>query len=98
MNQMGKYQILNQSQQNTTAWKKSQEKEVLKLLQDLNVNKSPGPDGLHPKMLKEQSEALVKPLTIIYSTSLSLGTVPDSWKEGNIIALFKKGDKLDWSA
>ena len=29
-----------------------QEKEVLKLLQDLNVNKSPGPDGLHPKMLK----------------------------------------------
>lgn len=70
-----------------------QEKEVLKLLQDLNVNKSPGPDGLHPKMLKELSEALVKPLTIIYNTSLSLGTVPDSWKEGNITALFKKGDK-----
>jgi hypothetical protein len=36
----------------------------LKLLQDLNVNKSPGPDGLHPTdMLKELSEALVKPLT-----------------------------------
>jgi hypothetical protein len=40
---------------------------LLKLLQDLNVNKSPGPDGLHPTdMLKELSEALVKPLTIIY--------------------------------
>jgi hypothetical protein len=49
-----------------------QEKEVLKLLHDLNVNKSPGPDGLHAKMLKELSEALVKPLTIIYNTSLTL--------------------------
>ena len=48
-----------------------QEKEVLKLLQDLNVNKSPGPDGLHPKMLKELSEALVKPITITYNTSVS---------------------------
>jgi hypothetical protein len=45
-----------------------QEKEVLKLLQDLNV----GPDGLHAKMLKELSEALVKPLTKIYNTSLTL--------------------------
>ena len=50
-----------------------QEKEVLKLLQDPNVNKSPGPDGLHPTdMLKELSEALVKPLTIKYNTSLTL--------------------------
>ena len=72
-----------------------QEKEVLKLLQDLNVNKSPCPDGLHPKMLKELSEALLKLLTIIYNTSLSLGTVPDSWKEGNVTALLKKGDKSD---
>ena len=46
-------------------------------------------------MLKELSETLVKPLTIIYNTSLSLGTVPASWKEGNTIALFKKGDKSD---
>ena len=72
-----------------------QEKEVLKLLQDLNVNKSPGPDGLHPKMLKELSEALVKPITITYNTSVSLGTVPDRWKEGNITVLFKKGNKSD---
>jgi hypothetical protein len=31
------------------------ESEILKLLQNLDVNKSCGPDGLHPKMLKELS-------------------------------------------
>ena len=55
-------------------------------------------------MLKELSEALVKPLTIIYNTSSSLGTVPDSWKEGNISLLYsRKGtnqtqDIIDQSA
>jgi hypothetical protein len=32
----------------------------LKLLQNLDVNKSGGPDGLHPKMLKELSAPISK--------------------------------------
>jgi hypothetical protein len=35
------------------------ESEILKLLQNLDVNKSCGPDGLHPKMLKELSGLLI---------------------------------------
>lgn len=67
--------------------------DVLNLLQDLDVNKSPGPDGLHPKALKELAQTITKPLTKIFNLSLSTGKVPDVWKVGNITALFRKGDK-----
>ena len=72
-----------------------EEKEVLKLLLDINPNKYPGPDGIHPKALKETAAILAKPLTKIYNASLQSGIVPDLWKLGNIIALFRKGDKSD---
>lgn len=68
---------------------------IEELLLDINPNKSPGPDGIHPKALKETAAILAKPLTKIYNASLQSGIVPDLWKLGNIIALFKKGDKSD---
>ena len=71
------------------------ESEILKLLQNLDVNKSCGPDGLHPKMLKELSATISKPITIIFNSSMCQGLVPKLWKEGNIIALFNKGDKTE---
>ena len=37
---------------------------VKKLLSELNVNKSQGPDGLHPRFLKEASEELCSPLSM----------------------------------
>jgi hypothetical protein len=43
------------------------ESEILKLLQNLDVSKSCGPDGLHPNMLKELSATISKPLTIIFN-------------------------------
>ena len=69
------------------------ESEILKLLQNLDVNKSFGPDGLHPKMLKELSATISKPITTIFNSSMCQGLVPKLWKEGNITALFKKGDQ-----
>ena len=72
------------------------ESEILKLLQNLDVNKSCGPDGLHPNMLKELSATIPKPITIIFNSSVCQGlVVPQLWKEGNITALFKKGDKAE---
>jgi len=35
----------------------------------LNVNKSEGPDGIHPRVLSENSEILVYPLKIIFEKS-----------------------------
>ena len=37
---------------------------VLKVLQTLKTDKSPGPDSLHPKLLKELSESIVNPLSM----------------------------------
>ena len=74
---------------------KIKEKEVFDLLLNVNPNKSPGPDGIHPKALKELAEVLAKPLTITFKTLIQTGIVMDFWKIGNIIALFKKGDKSD---
>jgi hypothetical protein len=71
------------------------ESEILKLLQNLDVNKSCGPDGLHPKMLKELSATISKPITIIFNSSMCQGLVPKLWKEGNITALFNKGDRTE---
>ncbi len=70
-------------------------KEISKLLLELEPNKSPGPDELHPVSLKALANTMNKPLEIIYNTSLKTGKVPGTWKAGNITALFKKGEKSD---
>ena len=66
---------------------------VKKKLDNLKVNKSPGPDLLHPRLLKELSDVLSYPLSIIFRKSVDLGILPEEWKCANITALFKKGDK-----
>jgi hypothetical protein len=46
-------------------------------------------------MLKELSATISKPITTIFNSSMCQGLVPKLWKEGNITALFKKGDKTE---
>ena len=41
------------------------EEKVKERLESLNPHKSPGPDGLHPRVLKELSNEISKPLAII---------------------------------
>jgi len=53
-------------------------------LSPLNVNKSPGPDNFHLRVLKELSHELSVPLSRIYKTSLSCRILPVNWKMANI--------------
>ena len=60
----------------------------------MNVNKSPGPDNLHPRVVKELAGVLVKPLHIIFNLSLRLGKIPTAWKTATVSAIYKlKGSK-----
>ena len=66
---------------------------VKKKLDSLNCTKSPGPDKLHPRVLKELSSIIAKPLAIIFQKSYETGDLPYIWKVANVIPIFKKGDR-----
>ena len=62
-------------------------------LKSLDVNKAPGPDKLSPLLLKNLHTELSLPLSIIFNKSISEGYVPSQWKEAEVTAIFKKGNK-----
>ena len=66
---------------------------VAKKIKALKDNKSPGVDGIPPKLLMETVEQISIPLARVFNLSLKEGVVPFEWKEANIIPLFKKGSR-----
>ena len=73
------------------------EAEILKKLEHLQINKSPGPDQLYPRVLREVSKEIVKPLQVLFSKSLETGLLPSDWLSADITAIYKKGCKNDAS-
>ena len=66
---------------------------VEKKLKYLKEDKSPGPDMVHPYILKNLAESLSFPLTLLFQQSIKEKKIPDDWREANITAIFKKGDR-----
>ncbi|KGL82474.1 hypothetical protein N309_14138, partial [Tinamus guttatus] len=64
-------------------------------LRKLDTHKSMGPDGMHPRVLRELADAIAKPLSIIFERSWRTGEVPEDWKKANVTPVFKKGKKED---
>ncbi|ELU09703.1 hypothetical protein CAPTEDRAFT_70647, partial [Capitella teleta] len=54
---------------------------------------SPGPDYMHPRILKETASQISKPLRMLFDSSLSIGVLPLAWKSAHVTALFKRGKK-----
>ena len=62
---------------------------VLEELKCLDVNKSCGPDEVHPNLLMELADYVVSPLTKIFNQSLE-ETLPADWKRAFVSPIFKK--------
>lgn len=60
-----------------------QEEDVRKALMAINVNKSEGPDGISPKLLKNCAHSLSKPLAVLFRKSLVDGYVPAMLKNSH---------------
>ena len=59
----------------------------------LNINKSCGPDEIHPKILKELVDFISVPIAILLNKTMNDGEIPEDWKNAFVSAIFKKGSK-----
>ena len=71
--------------------------DVEKLLKGVRVDKSPGPDGLHPKLLKALAEdtTFVEAVFELFCCCAANKRIPSDWKLANVVALHKKGPRND---
>ena len=63
---------------------KVSEEDIAKKLKSLNISKSPGPDNVHPRVLKELAEELAIPLKLLLDKTLKERKIPDKWKEAEV--------------
>ena len=67
----------------------------MEIAERLQPDKSHGPDGINPKLLKECAESVAVPLAEIFQRSFDEGQLSTDWKLADVIQSFKKGSKLD---
>ncbi|PKU41684.1 rna-directed dna polymerase from mobile element hypothetical protein [Limosa lapponica baueri] len=64
-------------------------------LAKLDIHKSMGPDGMHPRVMRELADVIAEPLSIIFEKYWRMGEVPEDWRKANITPVYKKGKKED---
>ena len=55
-------------------------------------NKSPGPDKISARVIKDCLPVILGPLTDIINCSILTSTFPDNWKDAEVIPILKDGD------
>jgi len=71
------------------------EDDIYKKLLELKIDKSPGPDLIHPRVLYETRNVIARPLFLIFRKNLEFGTLSTDWKLAEVMAVHKKGSKSD---
>ena len=64
------------------------EKELIKIIRNLNVHKAHGHDDISIRMIKICDKSILKPLILLFENSTKSSYYPDIWKKSN-----KKNDK-----
>ena len=62
-------------------------------LASLKPSSSPGPDSIHPPVLRESASVLAGPLSELFRKSIDEAKLPTEWKVGEVIPIYKKGDR-----
>ena len=65
----------------------------MKVIQKLDPNKTHGQGNSSIRMIKICGKSICKPLRKIFEKFLRTGTFPLEWKRGDVVPIFKKGDK-----
>ncbi len=66
---------------------------VLKKLEEMDPEKAPGDDSIHPVILRKLAQQLAKPLSMMFTSSLKSSQIPQDWRLANVTPIFKKGSK-----
>ena len=69
------------------------EKELIKIIRNLNVHQAHGHDDISIRMIKICDKSILKPLILLFENSTKSSYYPDIWKKSNIIPAHKKNDK-----
>ncbi|PKU44748.1 rna-directed dna polymerase from mobile element jockey- hypothetical protein [Limosa lapponica baueri] len=69
--------------------------QVKEQLSKLDIWKSMDHGGMHPRVLRDLTEVIAGPLSIIFERSWRTGEVPKDWRKANVTSVFKKGKKED---
>jgi len=78
---------------NSIFLKPTDELEIKQIISALKNSHSTGHDNLSVNIIKNCSDQLVRPLTIIFNKSIEDGAVPDDLKIAKIIPIYKSDDK-----
>jgi hypothetical protein len=65
--------------------------EVTAALHEIDGSKAPGPDKIHPRLLKHLPRRAVQLVTRLFNRSWTTSVVPQNWRKGEIVPLLKKG-------
>ena len=69
------------------------DEEIINIINSLDSSKANGWDDISISMIKICGLSIIKPLKIIFETSLRTGNYPSLWKRSNICPIHKKGEK-----
>ncbi|XP_022777603.1 uncharacterized protein LOC111319037 [Stylophora pistillata] len=64
--------------------------DVSKILSELKPRKSPGPNSIHPMILRKCAGLLASSLSDVFNVSFTSGMLPHNWKLADITPLHKK--------